>query len=226
MLMEHDWVSVGSEPEKVSAAIDILGKAFSDADPIRKALTGNDPELIRMMNTGLIGAALEEGQLFVAEDANKKVVGTISWFPPGTERLGSDAQRSRGSNAFATKAIEQRPEAYKWYFSSMVPAFKEMTKQAFGRPEDPDGSKFLLQNWCLNSFAVSPEYQGKGIGRLLLKYGEAAAASNGLCVVLDTYDTTVPTYEAFGYRAVTKVHVDGMDGDSGFNQCQVVKEFA
>lgn len=106
MLMKHDWVSAGSEPEKVSAAIDILGKAFSDigtseasvpcvrdlhsfsTDPIRKALTGNDPELIRMMNTGLIGAALEEGQLFVAEDANKKVVGTISWFPPGTERLG------------------------------------------------------------------------------------------------------------------------------------------
>lgn len=30
MLMKHDWVSAGSEPEKVSAAIDILGKAFSD----------------------------------------------------------------------------------------------------------------------------------------------------------------------------------------------------
>lgn len=99
-----------------------------------------------MMNTGLIGAALEEGQLFVAEDANKKVVGTISWFPPGTERLGryvasacaaalscaidqyidfpddpSDVQRSRGSNAFAAKAIEQRPEAYKWYMSAVSP---------------------------------------------------------------------------------------------------------
>lgn len=39
-------------------------------------------------------------------------------------------------------------------------------------------------------------------------------------------DAQVPTYEAFGYRAVTKVHVDGMDDVSGFNQCQVMKEFA
>lgn len=66
----------------------------------------------------------------------------------------------------------------------MVPAFKEMTEQAFGRPEDPDGSKFLLQNWCLNSFAVSPEYQGKGIGRLLLKYGEAAVCHRVLHLLL------------------------------------------
>ena len=57
--------------------------------------------------------------------------------------------------------------------------------------------------WHLDSVAVAPENQGRGIGSALIEFGLKAARATETAVVLETGSPrNVPLYERFGFRTV------------------------
>lgn len=56
--------------------------------------------------------------------------------------------------------------------------------------------------------AVHPEFQGKGLGKLILQYMEEKAKEMGMLkIVLQARENAVPFYNASGYLLVKKTHV-------------------
>ncbi|MBU3676921.1 MAG: GNAT family N-acetyltransferase [Chitinophagaceae bacterium] len=62
-------------------------------------------------------------------------------------------------------------------------------------------AKPLPENtWKLRQMAVSPEWQGKGLGRQLMMAMEAKALREGVhTITLHARDTAIPFYEKLGY---------------------------
>jgi ribosomal protein S18 acetylase RimI-like enzyme len=60
----------------------------------------------------------------------------------------------------------------------------------------------------LRYMAVSPEYQGQGIGRLLADAFETEAANRGCTdIILDAREPAVPFYQRLGYHIIDKSYL-------------------
>lgn len=62
-------------------------------------------------------------------------------------------------------------------------------------------------HWYLAALGIRPEWQGRGVGRLLLTAGQERCRKDGLPAYLECRDVLVPYYARFGFRPVVSVDV-------------------
>jgi ribosomal protein S18 acetylase RimI-like enzyme len=87
---------------------------------------------------------------------------------------------------------------------------------------DDDGARFVMlwdwieehlpeePHWFLDHIAVSPEHQGEGIGKALIRFGLDRAERDGTCAFLETSrEGNVGLYEHLGFRVVHAADAPG-----------------
>lgn len=74
--------------------------------------------------------------------------------------------------------------------------------------------------WHLDSVAVDPPLQGRGIGSALVRHGLARARADGIPAILETGSPrNVPLYERLGFRVVSDADAPGGGPHVWFMRC-------
>mmetsp|Transcript_18505 Transcript_18505/g.43137 ORF Transcript_18505/g.43137 Transcript_18505/m.43137 type:complete len:267 (+) Transcript_18505:106-906(+) len=72
--------------------------------------------------------------------------------------------------------------------------------------------------WHVQNLAVSPDHQGKGIGRKLLEAARRLCAANGGSLYLECHDENFPFYDKMGYERLERFPLsDEKDGPYYYN---------
>jgi len=140
------------------------------------------------------------GQIHIVRigPARQDIVGVALWFPPGQSVFSTEEQRSAGWNQFLVMIPK---ELRTFWTDHFAPTVQHLSTSTLGPGR-------VLSAWHLHLFAVNPEHQGKGYGKLLFQYVDKQALAAGEGIVLETSnDVDVTIYERLGceVRAETRI---------------------
>ncbi|KAJ7583951.1 hypothetical protein C8J56DRAFT_952323, partial [Mycena floridula] len=177
---------------RAKQALVILNTLFEDTT----AFLDGKEELCSMFFDITVKATIPAGQFIVAVNKTSgKVVGTVSFFPPGTDIFSDERQRQElGLEDFYTALS---PAFFKLYFPAI---FKEAS--VFLGPEAK------VKNWNLYSLAVSESHWNRGIGTTLSGHAMILEASG---------EPNFTIYPKLGYKNFGPVDVEGPPGMSDFS---------
>lgn len=172
--------------------IELLARAYY-TNPIHVAAFGGSGEKELQLNRGLFHMGTEfvfRGEWYVALDGSR-AVGVLHMARFSRCRL-SDDQRAAIGPRLADLPAEAAPRIAEW--------LGDWEKR------DPD-----TDHWHLGPIAVSPEFQKRGIGRLLLQHFCAKVDESGVQAYLETdHPENVGFYEKSGFSVTNQAVVLGV----------------
>ncbi|KAJ7594673.1 hypothetical protein C8J56DRAFT_445459 [Mycena floridula] len=194
----------------VPGAINVLIEAYKN-DAFRDNVAREDAQLIKLLHSSSIHAAIVGGDQYVAiDETTGAVVGAASWYGPGKNFMETAEQREQGCNEFLIEVEAGKPQAFADWYTQMSKQMDSLPGASFGTPEDPDGYHFKTNNWALHNLAVDPAFRRRGIAKALLQIGEDEAAAVGGSTYAETNsDDAVTFYERHGYELAAKELVEG-----------------
>jgi GNAT superfamily N-acetyltransferase len=115
-----------------------------------------------------------------------ETLGAALWFPPGTH--------SFSTREHLIELLSLLPEGV-----TALPKGARFDELRFAHfPKEP--------HWYLNTLAVVPEQQGRGIGSALIEPGLARADADGLGAYLETQrESNIPFYRRFGFELTERI---------------------
>ncbi|MFI2612780.1 GNAT family N-acetyltransferase [Kitasatospora sp. NPDC018619] len=166
----------------VPTAVDTLTRAFTGDPYIRHVIAadGHEERIRRFQELCLTRIGIPYGRVWVADEGRAVAAwSTPDQDPsPAFEGIGALLGDLAGHRAAAYEVAEQAVEPH--------------------RPEEPA--------WFLNTVAVAPEAQGRGLGSRVLASGIEAAAREGYPAFLETStERNVAFYERLGFEVTAEV---------------------
>ncbi|KAJ8082188.1 hypothetical protein PM082_008035 [Marasmius tenuissimus] len=196
MSLSVEQLTNASEAE-ISQTVQVIHEAF------RKEFFSfalQDPTLVEPFIESFVRATIAEGHPIVVRLPGSGIVGAGLFFGPGQDSLATEHQKDQGFNQLMRRVNE---DARRWFTEYFL---KEMLHKLV---EPAHGPGVQHNNYHLQIFGVSPNHQGKGIGKALLQHVEAKAKSEGVDVVLETLSPeNIAIYGKMGYE---------VQGDAYFN---------
>ncbi|KAJ7123580.1 acyl-CoA N-acyltransferase [Mycena epipterygia] len=195
----------GSVPE-MNDIESVLSRAF--AGDLPKA--GQNPTETQTIHSNAfrrstVIAGLLDGEIYVAEtsDADRKIVGCAVWFGPGHSLFDSEDQQKYAVGPLMATLDEKLRN---WWLT-FEPQFNTFLTSALG-----GGTK---NAWHLQTLAVDPQYQRKGIASLLMNTVIEKARLTGTRLCLETQnEANIPIYERLGFDLMPKAK-GGRDESKG-----------
>ncbi|KAJ6554279.1 hypothetical protein B0H19DRAFT_1262660 [Mycena capillaripes] len=204
---------------ELGGIVDTLSRAFS-TDAFTAIVTGHRPHrpetnpLAKILCRSSAVAGLLGGEVYVAEtmDPMAKMVGCAVWFGPGRALYDSDEQVQLALQPLLASFSKD----LKRWWDDFLPEYIKYTNAALGEGLE-------LASWRLQTLAVSPECQRKGVATLLVDavIKKAAITKTPLCVDCSE-ETNVEIYQRLGFELMPKGMRDlytcrgeftGMNGD-------------
>lgn len=175
-------------PDRLSVLAPVFGRTFVDEPMLRWPLGdhGDIEERFTRCFEWFLESLIELGMVWEAGTA----MGAAVWIPAGQVEAWEEAQMNQPRVRALTEDGGRRYDAFWEWVSSKIPDERL---------------------WHLDSVAVEPELQGRGIGSALIEFGLARARADQSGVFLETgTPRNVPYYERFGFRTVADA--DAPDG--------------
>ncbi|MFF4604025.1 GNAT family N-acetyltransferase [Streptomyces sp. NPDC001339] len=173
--------------EDVPRAVRTLGQAFANYPWTRHTVDAADHihRMERFQELFLTRVGLAHGRVWVADDGDAVAV----WTTPKT--VDTDAVFAELAPEFAVLAGD-RLKAYEEAEAALLPH----------RPTEPA--------WFLGTIGVTPDRQGSGLGRAVIRPGITAAEQEGVPAYLETSDEgNVRFYERLGFQITAALHLPG-----------------
>ncbi|GAU66882.1 N-acetyltransferase [Streptomyces sp. NBRC 110611] len=173
--------------EDVPRAVRTLTQAFANYPWTRHTVDAADHahRMERFQEIFLTRVGLAHGRVWVADDGDAVAV----WTTP--ETVNAEAVFAELAPEFAALAGD-RLTAYEEAEAALLPH----------RPTEPA--------WFLGTIGVTPDRQGSGLGRAVIRPGIAAAERAGVPAYLETSDEgNVRFYERLGFQITATLHLPG-----------------
>ncbi|EAU81346.2 hypothetical protein CC1G_11603 [Coprinopsis cinerea okayama7 len=183
---------INPSKEEIDRAADVLAKAFAP-DPFTQIVTGGDTSLsYAQLRAGIASAAVGGDLHVLALGPNPDdIIGVAAWFPPGTSINSTPEQRAAGWDEFINNAT---PTLREWWLNYFIPSMTKFTSTTLGE-------NYTKNAWHLHLFGVLPEYQGKGLGKMLYRFAEEQAKLTKSNIALETStDVDVIIYQKLGFK--------------------------
>jgi ribosomal protein S18 acetylase RimI-like enzyme len=192
-----------SEIKDFEQAVNIFSEAFKN-DPMHLLIFPDDSSRLEMVKAiyrfVVYNIAPELNYNIKGLEINNELIAVIIFTTPESKKEWTPVLISEGE-----KAGRITGERY-------VTMIREYALKAMrNRPKSP--------HFYINELAVSPEYQGKGYGKALMKYIENLSNNHSLStgIALDTSNPeNVKMYEHLGYNITYKFRFHGIKGYSMF----------
>ncbi|KAJ7074779.1 hypothetical protein C8F01DRAFT_34998 [Mycena amicta] len=144
-------------------------EAFLMAPIISEALSAGGEIYVVETNT-------EEEEEEEEEEKKKKIVGVAGWFGPGYSLFESEEEQQYALVPFMETLS---PELQSWWQTAFLPTWEGFTESAFG-------AGVQHRSWSLQTLAVDPDYQGRGIATMLIDAVVRKSEGRMLCVETTT----------------------------------------
>jgi len=176
----------------LSAAVAVAARAFHD-DPL---FNWFEPDLVRqmrelpaLMNATLLDTLPHAETLVATIDG--RVKGVAGWVPPG--------KYPRTTRAEVLFNLRAAPALVR--IGRRLPAAVRLLTEI-------DRHHVKVEHWYLALLAVDPEFQGRGLGRLLTEAVLARADAEGLPAYLETQkESNVAWYAKAGFEVHDTIHL-------------------
>ncbi|KAF7305432.1 N-acetyltransferase domain-containing protein [Mycena chlorophos] len=118
------------------------------------------------------------GEIYIAEtdEAERHIVGVSGWFGPGHTMFETEQEQTHALLPFMAQLS---PELQEWWTTVLLPGMDAFVEAALG-----SGAKHNA--WHLQTLAVDPEYQRRGIGTRLVNVKVDEAKREGSQIVVET----------------------------------------
>ncbi|KAF7309494.1 N-acetyltransferase domain-containing protein [Mycena indigotica] len=192
--------------EEIGQCALLMRNAFRSVtyDTFGDSLVGGDKSLDILLHQAALGAAVAEGELWVAGPAEQEIGAVAIWFPPQTDYLITEKQRAAGWYELEAKFS---PELKSWYSEYFVPRMAAWSTECLGKDTQ-------LNSWRLFILATSPNHQKKGLAGALIEAVEAKAKAEGTPMCLETSNApNVAFYINRGFRVRGTINLTGAGGD-------------
>ncbi|KAJ7873482.1 hypothetical protein B0H14DRAFT_3438257 [Mycena olivaceomarginata] len=187
------------ETPELSQMVDVLTRAFSN-DAFTAIVTGHRPHSLdvshaRVLSKYSLTAGLLGGEVYVAEITDvAKIVGCAIWFPPGRALYDSDDQKRLALQPLLASFSK---DLRRWW-DDFLPKYVKFIAVAVGEAGE-------LHSWRLQTLAVDPDYQRKGVGTLLVNTIAPTAALTKTPLCVDCSEVTnVEVYQHLGFQLMPK----------------------
>ena len=174
-------------PDRLSALASVLGRAFV-GEPMMRWPLGDHGDIEERFSRGFeyyLGDLIRLGLVWEAGEG----MGAAVWVPPDQADAWAEAQLNQPKIRVLAEDGGRRYDAFWAWVESKV-------------PDEP--------LWHLDSVAVEPRAQGRGIGSALIEFGLDLARVDGAGVFLETgTPRNVPLYERFGFRVLEDADAPG-----------------
>ena len=179
--------------DKLKTAGNILSKAF-DQDPLFNLIIPDKFQRLKTLNhyfQHVIKYGLHYGEVYTSSNLE----GVIVWLPP------------KNSSHIRWKAIKTGalvlPLKVKWKYLALQNKFHKFS-------ENLHKKLVPYPHWYLSLIGVGPNYQGKGLGQLLLSTTIKKIARECKPIYLETYkEKNVKIFRHFGFHILRKVIIPG-----------------
>jgi ribosomal protein S18 acetylase RimI-like enzyme len=167
-------------PDRLSALASVIGRAFV-VEPMLRWPLGVHGDVVERFIRGFeyfIEDLIQLGMVWEAGEA----LGALVWIPPDGAEAWKESQLNQSRMHALTDDGGRRYDAFWEWVESKI-------------PDEPLAH--------LDSVAVEPSAQGRGIGTALIEFGLARARAGGHGVFLETgAPRNVALYERLGFRVV------------------------
>lgn len=141
------------------------------------------------------------------------IVGYTRWIFPSGENQQTPSKETTKTSTTAPFPAQANKQI--WDFLG------EQTKQVRAQFVDP------ARDYVLEFLATDPQHQGRGIGKIMLKYGldELDRRGNGAKAFLEATPFAIPIYKKYGFEPLGSIDVPLAEfgvGDTGLYQCIVM----
>nr|GAT45332.1 predicted protein [Mycena chlorophos] len=185
-------------PEYASI-LSLLTRAL-DGDEFMAAASGRvvgdrDRSFYELFLMAPIVAQVLGGEIYIAETQDKRIVGISGWFGPGHSLCESEEEIKYALAPFMRSlSIEMQD----WWQESFLPEWDRWFESALG-------SGVKHNSWHLLTLAVDPDFQRRGIGRMLVDVvaEQARPHRTPLCVET-TVERNLPFYENLGFKLLPR----------------------
>ncbi|KAF6744206.1 acyl-CoA N-acyltransferase [Ephemerocybe angulata] len=181
--------------EEVEATKALFSDAYKDHE-FTSIVTGGDASLFGDFHMMCITAGLNAGQVYVAENDSKDIVGVAVWHPP-EQAHPFDTPNVEAAvpilNSFFPKL---RDEVKEWWMSFLPESVRLMSGQF--SPEE------RFASWYLQELATAPAYQRQGVARALVDVVKKQAAAQGRVVTtqIASSEHDVAIFKKLGFTEI------------------------
>jgi len=193
----HTPVSVTSSRDEFERAGQVLGQAFYDTTQWSAVIPDDRIRLskLQQMFVGTLKTAAVAGGV-TERTAGFEAIAV--WMPPGRSFGFWPMVRS----GFASARFAVTPPFLNLRdMTSMLFQFEGEHKR---RMPDP--------HWYLMALGVAPEWQGQGLGSVLVRHGVERAGAEDMPVYLETETgPNVPFYRKLGFELIDEIVIDAYD---------------
>jgi GNAT superfamily N-acetyltransferase len=177
----------------VEEVVSLFTEAFADSalycyiSPDRSERLDMIRSVFRFRFQGILENAVADLAL-----ENGVIAGMAAWDPPGDAivDIGGAAQRlNEALNGFPAKSLRRWEKFHRILFSSFA--------------------RIMPPYWDLGPIAVKPDFQGKGVGSILIRKQLAVIDAEKLPAILGTQDRrNLDIYGRFGFKTVSRDFVE------------------
>ncbi|KAJ6484016.1 hypothetical protein C8R45DRAFT_999954 [Mycena sanguinolenta] len=186
---------------EMDAIQNVLSNAFT-SDLFTAVVTAHDPADTNTSHVGpfwksTVIAGLLGGQVYVAETTgDKKIIGCAVWFGPGHTMYDTEDQQKLSLGPLMASFNE---ELTNWWHADFLPKYDSVVASALG------GEDAKHNAWHLQTLAVDPEYQRRGVAKLLVEAvaEKAKLTQSSLCLECET-ETNIEVYRRLGFEVMPK----------------------
>ncbi|KAF5346164.1 hypothetical protein D9758_009969 [Tetrapyrgos nigripes] len=173
----------------LEAILDTQASAFAE-DPFAYACIDGDKSLLKSFVRSVVIAGFLGGEVYVAENPDKQIIGASVWFPPSREMFDSEDQRKQGLDPLFAQFS---PDHLKWWLEYFLPNYAKLTT-------DTLGDEFKLANWHLQWIGVIPEERKKGVARELIEPVRIKKGDKAMCLETESEENLV-IYDKLGFSS-------------------------
>ncbi|KAJ7912545.1 hypothetical protein B0H13DRAFT_2191028 [Mycena leptocephala] len=171
---------------------DLFTAVISGHDPDGKTIDHIGPLWISTVVAGLLG-----GEVYVAEtdDVEKKIVGCAVWFGPGHSMYDTENEQK---HSFHPLMATFSKDLQAWWLDVFLPKIDMFVATALS-----PGARH--NSWHLQTLAVDPEYQRKGVATRLINMVAEKARLTGTMLCLETEtEINIEIYTKLGFSLMPR----------------------
>ncbi|KAF6755009.1 acyl-CoA N-acyltransferase [Ephemerocybe angulata] len=181
--------------EQTAQSVKAVFEGAYKGDHFTDIMIGSDPTLFGDLHMMCITSGLNTGQVYVAENEEKDIVGVAVWYGP---EQGHPLDFTDGAHPILEPFMPKlKPEVQKWWTDVFVPESGRLLGSQFA----PDAR---LAAWYLQDLATAPAYQRQGVARALINEVKKQAAADGRAITaqLATNETKVEIFKKLGFSEI------------------------